>query len=103
MNLLDLRRSRVDSNGRTIWNADAHNCDGKRFIVRVVDCGRIIYRPAIKNDSGAILVKRGRQRGKRRTNATFGVDTKRDSPSRFNPWACPAGAVHAKARRGLIY
>jgi hypothetical protein len=27
-------RSGVDSNGRTIWIADAHRDDGKRFIVR---------------------------------------------------------------------
>jgi hypothetical protein len=26
--------SAVDSNGRTIWIADAHRDDGKRFIVR---------------------------------------------------------------------
>jgi hypothetical protein len=26
--------SAVDSRGRTIWIADAHRCDGKRFIVR---------------------------------------------------------------------
>ena len=26
--------SAVDSNGRTIWIADAHRSDGKRFIVR---------------------------------------------------------------------
>jgi hypothetical protein len=26
--------SAVDSNGRTIWIADAHRGDGKRFIVR---------------------------------------------------------------------
>jgi hypothetical protein len=38
-------------------------------------------------------VKLGRQRGKRRADAIFGVDTKRDSPGRFIPWACPAGAV----------
>jgi hypothetical protein len=27
-------RSTVDSNGRTIWIADAHRDDGKRFVVR---------------------------------------------------------------------
>jgi hypothetical protein len=27
-------RSAVDSNGRTIWIADAHRDDGKRFVVR---------------------------------------------------------------------
>jgi hypothetical protein len=26
--------SAIDSNGRTIWIADAHRGDGKRFIVR---------------------------------------------------------------------
>jgi len=26
--------SAVDSNGRTIWIADAHRGDGKRFVVR---------------------------------------------------------------------
>jgi hypothetical protein len=26
--------SAVDSNGRTIWIADAHHGDGKRFVVR---------------------------------------------------------------------
>ena len=26
--------STVDSNGRTIWIADAHRDDGKRFVVR---------------------------------------------------------------------
>ena len=26
--------SAIDSNGRTIWIADAHRADGKRFIVR---------------------------------------------------------------------
>ena len=26
--------SAIDSNGRTIWIADAHRDDGKRFIVR---------------------------------------------------------------------
>jgi hypothetical protein len=26
--------SAVDSNGRTIWIADAHRSDGKRFVVR---------------------------------------------------------------------
>ena len=26
--------SAIDSNGRTIWIADAHRSDGKRFIVR---------------------------------------------------------------------
>jgi hypothetical protein len=29
------RVSVVDSNGRTIWIADAHRGDGKRFVVRV--------------------------------------------------------------------
>jgi hypothetical protein len=27
--------SAVDSNGRTIWIADAHRGDGKRYVVRV--------------------------------------------------------------------
>ena len=27
-------RSAIDSNGRTIWIADAHRDDGKRFVVR---------------------------------------------------------------------
>jgi hypothetical protein len=27
--------SAIDSNGRTIWIADAHRGDGKRFVVRV--------------------------------------------------------------------
>jgi hypothetical protein len=27
--------SAIDSNGRTIWIADAHRDDGKRFVVRV--------------------------------------------------------------------
>jgi hypothetical protein len=26
--------SAIDSNGRTIWSADAHRGDGKRFVVR---------------------------------------------------------------------
>ena len=26
--------SAIDSEGRTIWIADAHRCDGKRFVVR---------------------------------------------------------------------
>jgi hypothetical protein len=26
--------SAVDSRGRTIWIADAHRCDGKRYVVR---------------------------------------------------------------------
>ena len=26
--------SAIDSNGRTIWSADAHRDDGKRFVVR---------------------------------------------------------------------
>jgi hypothetical protein len=26
--------SAIDSNGRTIWIADAHRCNGKRFVVR---------------------------------------------------------------------
>jgi len=26
--------SAIDSNGRTIWIADAHHSDGKRFVVR---------------------------------------------------------------------
>ena len=29
--------SAIDSNGRTIWIADAHRNDGKRFIVRSDD------------------------------------------------------------------
>jgi hypothetical protein len=29
--------SAIDSNGRTIWIADAHRGDGKRFIVRADD------------------------------------------------------------------
>ena len=29
--------SAIDSNGRTIWIADAHRDDGKRFIVRADD------------------------------------------------------------------
>jgi hypothetical protein len=29
--------SAVDSSGRTIWIADAHRGDGKRFVVRVDD------------------------------------------------------------------
>ena len=33
MNLRDFG-STVDSNGRTIWIADAHRGDGKRFVVR---------------------------------------------------------------------
>jgi hypothetical protein len=28
------RVSAIDSNGRTIWIADAHRNDGKRFVVR---------------------------------------------------------------------
>jgi hypothetical protein len=28
------RVSAIDSNGRTIWIADAHRGDGKRFVVR---------------------------------------------------------------------
>ena len=33
--VLKLRRiSAVDSNGQTIWIADAHRDDGKRFVVR---------------------------------------------------------------------
>ena len=27
--------SAIDANGRTIWIADAHRDDGKRFVVRV--------------------------------------------------------------------
>ena len=34
MNLLRFRLERLDSNGRTIWIADAHRDDGKRFVVR---------------------------------------------------------------------
>jgi hypothetical protein len=30
--------SAIDSNGRTIWIADAHRDDGKRFVVRVMKC-----------------------------------------------------------------
>ena len=33
MNLRDFGQP-IDSNGRTIWIADAHRGDGKRFIVR---------------------------------------------------------------------
>jgi hypothetical protein len=29
--------SAIDSNGRTIWIADAHRDDGKRFVVRAND------------------------------------------------------------------
>ncbi|OLA95312.1 MAG: hypothetical protein AUH19_10635 [Verrucomicrobia bacterium 13_2_20CM_55_10] len=29
--------SAIDSNGRTIWIADAHRDDGKRFVVRADD------------------------------------------------------------------
>ena len=29
--------SAIDSNGRTIWIADAHRDDGKRFVVRAED------------------------------------------------------------------
>jgi hypothetical protein len=29
-----LQRSAIDSNGRTIWIADAHRDNGKRFVVR---------------------------------------------------------------------
>jgi hypothetical protein len=28
---------RIDSSGRTIWIADAHHDDGKRFVVRADD------------------------------------------------------------------
>jgi hypothetical protein len=40
--------SAVDSNGRTIWIADAHRGDGKRFVVRadekgLINFGRVIY------------------------------------------------------------
>ena len=44
--------SAIDSNGRTIWIADAHRDDGKRFIVRAdeiltafvsVFCGKLLY------------------------------------------------------------
>jgi len=31
---LELGLCRSDSNGRTIWIADAHHGDGKRFVVR---------------------------------------------------------------------
>jgi hypothetical protein len=30
----NLPRNAIDSNGRTIWIADAHRDDGKRFVVR---------------------------------------------------------------------
>jgi hypothetical protein len=30
---LGLRLSDIDANGRTIWIADAHRDDGKRFVV----------------------------------------------------------------------
>ena len=33
MNLRDFGQP-IDSNGRTIWIADAHRDDGKRFVVR---------------------------------------------------------------------
>jgi hypothetical protein len=29
--------SAIDSNGRTIWIADAHRDDGKRFVVRAAE------------------------------------------------------------------
>jgi hypothetical protein len=40
--------SAIDSRGRTIWIADAHRDNGKRFVVRadekgLIDLGRVIY------------------------------------------------------------
>ena len=40
--------SAIDSNGRTIWIADAHRGDGRRFVVRnsaIWDCGAVRSSP----------------------------------------------------------
>jgi len=39
--------SAIDSNGRTIWIADAHRDDGKRFIVRADEKLSAFLEPAL--------------------------------------------------------
>ena len=34
--------SAIDSNGQTIWIADAHRGDGKRFVVHADACQRLV-------------------------------------------------------------
>jgi len=46
--------SAIDSNGRTIWIADAHRGDGKRFVVRADE--RL---PAFAELESAILLRGG--------------------------------------------
>ena len=48
--------SAIDSNGRTIWIADAHHGDGKRFIVRADEklTAFIEHELAIRQDSGSL-------------------------------------------------
>ena len=61
-------RSAIDSSGRTIWIADAHRDDGKRFIVRADDSKRlwrndnyvgILKTGLLNNDCGELGIKRG--------------------------------------------
>jgi hypothetical protein len=49
--------SAIDSNGRTIWIADAHRGDGQRFVVRA-DEMLIAFRIGI-NGSSVMLTRRG--------------------------------------------
>src|SRR5438876_10105720 len=51
----------IDSNGRTIWIADAHRGDGKRFIVRAdeklttfLELERITYRDSHRNPTAPL-------------------------------------------------
>jgi len=53
--------SAIDSNGRTIWIADAHRGDGKRFIVRAdeklttfLELERITYRDSHRNPTAPL-------------------------------------------------
>jgi len=53
--------SAIDSNGRTIWIADAHRGDGKRFIVRAdeklttfLELERITYHDSHRNPTAPL-------------------------------------------------
>jgi hypothetical protein len=60
--------SAVDTAGRTIWIADAHRDDGKRFVMRADDSKRlwrndnyvgILKTGLLNNDCGELGIKRG--------------------------------------------
>jgi hypothetical protein len=53
--------SAIDSNGRTIWIADAHRDDGKRFVVRPHDKLTAFLKPNLLSRSGDLIALHARE------------------------------------------